>query len=37
VTEDDERRKLALVVEAARQFWPWAKNRHFSGFRSSPI
>jgi 5-methyltetrahydropteroyltriglutamate--homocysteine methyltransferase len=22
VTEDDERRKLALVVEAARQFWP---------------
>ena len=22
VTEDDERRKLALVVEAARAFWP---------------
>jgi 5-methyltetrahydropteroyltriglutamate--homocysteine methyltransferase len=22
ITEDDERRKLALVVEAARQFWP---------------
>ncbi|MGB8138428.1 MAG: 5-methyltetrahydropteroyltriglutamate--homocysteine S-methyltransferase, partial [Pseudolabrys sp.] len=22
VTEDDERRKLSLVVEAARQFWP---------------
>jgi 5-methyltetrahydropteroyltriglutamate--homocysteine methyltransferase len=22
VTGDDERRKLALVVEAARQFWP---------------
>jgi 5-methyltetrahydropteroyltriglutamate--homocysteine methyltransferase len=25
VTEDDERRKLALVVEAARQFWPLNK------------
>jgi 5-methyltetrahydropteroyltriglutamate--homocysteine methyltransferase len=22
VTEEDERRKLALVVEAARRFWP---------------